>query len=89
MPNKAFDVPVAVDGIQTGNPRIVADTLDAAEILLRRWPRERREETYVAAVRACLDAMEGRADGRRARHAFVGAAKSASIFVGTNIRRIF
>jgi hypothetical protein len=89
MPNKAFDVPVAVDNNQAGNPRIVADTLDAAEILLRRWPHERRGQNYVEAVRACLDAMEGRRDGCHARRAFVRAAKSASIFVGTNIRRIF
>lgn len=82
MPNEHFDVTVAVDSDRDGQPRIIGDTLYAAEILLRRWPPDRRGPDYRAAVQACLDALEGRAGGQSARRAFARAAKSAGILTG-------
>jgi len=82
MPNEHFDMAVAVDSDDAGHPRIVADTLHAAEILLRRWPSDRRGSDYRAAVEACLNTLEGRAGGQSARRAFARAARSAGILTG-------
>jgi hypothetical protein len=82
MPNEHFDMPVAVDSDGAGHPRIIADTMHAAEMLLRRWPSDRRGPDYRAAVQACLNALEGRAGGRSARRAFARAARSAGILTG-------
>jgi hypothetical protein len=79
MANEHFDLAVVVDSDGDGRARIIADTMHAAEILLRRWPSDRRGRDYRAAVEACLDALEGRAGGTSARRAFAKAAKSAGI----------
>ena len=82
MPNEHFDMAVAVDTDHAGHPQIIADTMHAAEILLRRWPSDRRGVDYRAAVEACLNTLEGRAGGRSARRAFARAARSAGILTG-------
>jgi hypothetical protein len=82
MPNEHFDKSVAVSD-QAGRSRIVSDTMQAAEVLLRRWPPDRRGVHYVAAVKACLDSLEGRAAAIAARRAFARAARSAGILAGS------
>jgi hypothetical protein len=81
MPNQHFDLAVAVDSEGDGHPRIIADAMHAAEILLRRWPTDGRGPDYRAAVQACLNTLEGRAGGTSARRAFARAARSAGILV--------
>lgn len=87
MRNQRFDVPVTISE-QAGCLRIITDTIQAAEVLLRRWPvAERRDHAYLTAVQTCLDVMEGRKESRAAREAFVRAAKSADIFFAVGPRR--
>ena len=60
MRNENFDIPVTVETDAAGRERVVTDTIQAAEILLRRWPDDGRGQKYKAALRACMDAMEQR-----------------------------
>jgi hypothetical protein len=80
MHTQWFADPVTVD-TDGARRRVVRDTLHAAEILLRRWPRIKRGRKHQIAVSACLDAMNGRDSAATARQAFVAAAKQARIFV--------
>jgi len=79
--NEHFDVPVAVEGQELGRLQVVTDTVQAAEILLQRWPAEERGAKYRAALRACMDVMEQRRTVAVARKAFIAAAKEAHVFV--------
>jgi Protein of unknown function (DUF982) len=81
MRNENFDIPVTVETDAADRERVVTDTIQAAEILLRRWPDDGRGQKYKAALRACMDAMEQRRAVASARKAFVEAAKDAHIFV--------
>lgn len=78
-----FDVPVTIESTDVGRRRVVTDTLQAAEMLLRRWPEDSQDATHHAALRACLDVMEGRRQVASARRAFVVAAKQAHMLVRT------
>jgi hypothetical protein len=86
MRNENFDIPVTVETDAAGRERVVTDTIQAAEILLRRWPDDGRGQKYKAALRACMDAMEQRSAVASARKAFVAAAKDAHIFVRAGSR---
>lgn len=86
MRNENFDIPVTIETEATGRERVVTDTIQAAEILLRRWPDDGRGQKYRAALRACMDAMEQRRAVASARKAFVAAAKDAHIFVRAGSR---
>ena len=86
MRNENFDIPVTVETDAAGRERVVTDTIQAAEILLRRWPDDGRGQKYKAALRACMDAMEQRRAVASARKAFVAAAKDAHIFVRAGSR---
>ena len=92
MRNENFDIPVTVETVETAEAdvvareRVVTDTIQAAEILLRRWPDDGRGQKYRAALRACMDAMEQRRAVASARKAFVEAAKDAHIFVRAGAR---
>jgi len=86
MRNENFDIPVTVETDAPGRERVVTDTIQAAEILLRRWPDDGRGQKYKAALRACMDAMEQRRAVASARKAFVAAAKDAHIFVRAGSR---
>jgi len=86
MRNENFDIPVTVETDAAGRERVVTDTIQAAEILLRRWPDDGRGQKYKAALRACMDAMEQRRAVTSARKAFVEAAKDAHIFVRAGSR---
>ena len=86
MRNENFDIPVTIETEAAGRERVVTDTIQAAEILLRRWPDDGRGQKYKAALRACMDAMEQRRAVASARKAFVAAAKDAHIFVRAGSR---
>jgi hypothetical protein len=81
MRNRNFDVSVTVESDAIGKARVISDTIQAAEILLRRWPAERYCRKHSDAMVACVQAMEGRKPVEAARRAFVAAAKQARIFV--------
>jgi hypothetical protein len=81
MPNLRFDSPISVRVEAGDRPRVVCDTMHAAEILLRRWPVDRRDGAYQLAVKSCLDAMEGHADAAAAGKAFIRAARRAKILL--------
>ena len=53
--------------------------------LLRRWPDDMRGQKYRAALKACMDVMEGRKQVASARRAFVNAARQAHILVRTGV----
>ena len=83
MRNEDFDIPVTVTTDGVDRQRVVSDTVHAAEILLRRWPDDSRGQKYRAALKACMDVMEGRKQVASARRAFVVAARQAHILVKT------
>jgi hypothetical protein len=84
MRNENFDIAITVETSEPDTAvreRVVTDTIQAAEILLRRWPDDGRGQEYKAALRACMDVMEQRRAVAGARKAFMAAAKAAHIFV--------
>ena len=85
MRNEHFDVPVTIEGDKPGRTDVVADAVHAAETLLERWPEKERGPAYRAALKACMDVMEGRKQVVSARRAFVKAAKSAHVFVRARV----
>ncbi|UCI18279.1 DUF982 domain-containing protein [Mesorhizobium sp. B2-1-8] len=60
--------------------RVVVSVSDAAEVLLRDWPKP-TSEMCLAAIRACLAVMRGEKDPKVARQAFIVAAKDARILL--------
>jgi hypothetical protein len=85
MRNEDFDITVTVTTEGTTRQYVVSDTVHAAEILLRRWPDDMRGQKYRAALKACMDVMEGRKQVASARRAFVNAARQAHILVRTGV----
>ena len=83
MRNEDFDIAVTVTSEGTAPQHVVTDTVHAAELLLRRWPDDMRGQKYRAALKACMDVMEGRKQVASARRAFVNAAMQAHILVRT------
>jgi hypothetical protein len=81
MRNEHFDVTVTVGNERQGNARVVADTVQAAGVLIEDWPEDRRGPKYRAALRACMDVMEQRKTVASARKAFIAAAREARFFV--------
>ncbi|WSH19076.1 DUF982 domain-containing protein [Rhizobium ruizarguesonis] len=58
--------------------KVVRTLGDAAYILIQDWPSVDGEE-YVAAVKACVDAMSGQIGPEQFREAFLRAADEAGI----------
>ncbi|WP_064710007.1 DUF982 domain-containing protein [Rhizobium bangladeshense] len=58
--------------------KIVRTVGDAAYILLKDWPSDDGEE-YVAAVKACVDAISGQIAPEQLREALLRAADEAGI----------
>src|SRR5690606_35413216 len=79
-PDKRFDRTVPVH-LRPGRIHMVGSAREAAEKLLFEWPGDREAAKHRAARRACLRALEGLADARKARLAFEAAAKDAGILV--------
>jgi hypothetical protein len=59
----------------------VNSVAEAAEMLLFRWPDERRGPAYRMALRSCLAALEGNETTATARNTFLHAEEEAGIFV--------
>lgn len=76
-PSKPFDrmVPIRV----TGGSRMIGTTAEAARELLERWPEHGLGSKHLAARRACLRVLEGKAPAIRARQALEAAAREAQI----------
>lgn len=75
--NPSFSSPVRVRSLQTS--LIITTVWDAIEFL-KRWPAERGSE-YRAALRHCLDALDGLRSAKAAYRAFTRAAQSAGLLV--------
>jgi len=65
--------------------RHVSCVESADEVLAKYWPKNCGEK-YVSARQACIDARAGRLHPDDVRHAFVEAAKEASIYVNERPR---
>jgi Protein of unknown function (DUF982) len=81
MRNEAFDVTVTIRSSQRDEPSAVTHTVQAAQLLLDRWPEDRRGPKYRAALRACMDVIEQRRAVASARKAFIAAAREAHLLV--------
>ncbi|MGO7802967.1 DUF982 domain-containing protein [Rhizobium ruizarguesonis] len=77
-------VGLALRGTRTR--KIVRTLGDAAQILIRDWPCDDGEE-YVAAVKACVDAISGQIAPEQFREALLRAADEAGIAALTVVRR--
>ena len=62
--------------------RLVSSLREIAEALLSGWPLDDGEE-YMAAVKACLDAIQGNLTAQEARGALIRAAAEAGVPVIT------
>jgi hypothetical protein len=78
MRDEPFDISVTV---KAGRSRVVRSAVQAAFLLVQKWPDRSRGPKYRSALMACMDAMEGRKPAASARRAFTGAAKEADLFV--------
>ncbi|MGO6817703.1 DUF982 domain-containing protein [Rhizobium leguminosarum] len=58
--------------------KIIRTLGDAADILIRDWPSDDGEE-YIAAVKACVDAISGQIPPEQFREALLRAADEAGI----------
>ncbi|WP_461510849.1 DUF982 domain-containing protein [Rhizobium leguminosarum] len=68
-----------------GAHKIVCTVGDAAHILIKDWPGDGEE--YVAAVKACVDAINGQIGPEQFREALLHAADEAGIAALTVARR--
>lgn len=61
------------------NRRLIVRTVgEAANALMRDWPSDNGEE-FLAAVKACLDVMTGKAEADELRAAIIRAADEAGV----------
>ncbi|RWP70862.1 MAG: DUF982 domain-containing protein [Mesorhizobium sp.] len=81
MRDEQFDIPVTIESEGIGRPLSVTRTVQAASLLVDKWPDEKRGPKYRAALKALIDAMEQRRAVGSARRAFAAAAKEADVFV--------
>jgi len=77
-------VGLALRGTRTR--KIVRTLGDAAQILIKEWPSDDGEE-YIAAVKACVDAISGQIAPEQFREALLRAADEAGIAALTVVRR--
>ncbi|ANM08719.1 hypothetical protein B5K08_00980 [Rhizobium leguminosarum bv. trifolii] len=83
--NTSADFAPLVLFVGAGHQRRIVRTLrDAAEVLMVDWPFEDGEE-YVAAVKACADAVMGQAGMNELRELLLRAAREAGMGVLTVI----
>ncbi|MER9567261.1 MULTISPECIES: DUF982 domain-containing protein [unclassified Mesorhizobium] len=81
MRDEQFDVPVTIETGRNGRILTVTRAVEAASLLVEKWPDEKRGPKYRSALQAMMDAMEQRRAVGSARRAFTAAAKEASLFV--------
>ncbi|MES0101049.1 DUF982 domain-containing protein [Mesorhizobium sp. M0019] len=84
MRTRRFRKPVVVQPGRIDRDRVVTSVSDAAELLLRDWPRP-DGKARLAAIEACLAVIRGEKPPRIARQAFITAAKEARILLGEEI----
>ncbi|MER8549455.1 MULTISPECIES: DUF982 domain-containing protein [unclassified Mesorhizobium] len=84
MRTRRFRKPVVVQPGRIDRDRVVASVSDAAEVLLRDWPRP-AGKSRLAAIEACLAVIRGEKPPRIARQAFIAAAKEARILLAEEI----
>lgn len=72
--------PVTFDADNRGGCRTADSARAAARILMMLWNDTQGTEYYFA-IRACLDAIEGRGSDESAREAFVAALHATGVFV--------
>lgn len=82
MRDEQFDVPVVIESGRTGRLLTVTGTVQAASLLVDKWPQAKRGPKYRSALKAMMDAMEQRRAVGTARRAFTAAAREAHVFVG-------
>ncbi|WP_183433279.1 DUF982 domain-containing protein [Mesorhizobium sp. RMAD-H1] len=80
--NRGHFKPVTIElpSDRIGLYRNVSSADEAARLLVEHWPAGAGDKR-LAAMQACLDVMEGRADAGIARAAFIAAAHEAKIYV--------
>ena len=81
MHDEQFDIPVTIESERTGRFLTVTRTVQAASLLVDKWPNEKRGPKYRSALKALMDAMEQRRAVGTARRAFTAAAREANVFV--------
>jgi len=86
MRDEQFDVPVTIESERSGPLLTVTGTVQAASLLVDRWPDGERGPKYRSALKAMMDAMEQRRAVGTARRAFTAAAREARVFVGEGRR---
>jgi hypothetical protein len=62
----------------SGRRLTVRTVQEAANALMKDWPSDDGEE-FLSAVKACLDVMTGKANGRELRSAILRAANEAGV----------
>ena len=78
--HRAFHKPVVVQTGRIDRERVIADTRDAAEVLLRDWPGSDCPKR-LRAMRACLDVIHARRPPSHARNALIAAAREARVLI--------
>jgi hypothetical protein len=78
MRNEPFEAPVRIRTMKSGRYRVLNDTAEAALFLVDQWP-EARGPKYRSALKAMMDAMEGRKAVTSARRALIAAAREAKL----------
>ena len=73
----AFDPVILV--FKDGSKRVIVRTVgEAANALMRDWPSDDGDE-FLAAVKACMDVMIGKAEPEHLRQAIIRAADEAGV----------
>ncbi|MBZ9996820.1 DUF982 domain-containing protein [Mesorhizobium sp. BH1-1-4] len=75
-----FRKPITIQPGRIDRDRVVVSVSDAAEVLLRDWPKP-KSEMRLAAIKACLAVMRGEKPAKVARQAFIVAARDARILL--------
>lgn len=81
MRDEQFDVPVMIESGRSGRALSVTSTVQAAALLVDKWPDKKRGPKYRAALKAMMDAIEQRRTVGTARRAFMAAAREADVLV--------
>ncbi|MEK1888695.1 MAG: DUF982 domain-containing protein [Phyllobacterium sp.] len=71
---------IAID-VKPGGYRVVKSIQQMSEILLDRWPEDKRNDDWEVARAACARALDTWTSAEAARAAFIMAAQAANIHV--------
>jgi len=80
--------PLGIDiDVKAGGYRVLTSVQQMAQVLLDRWPEDKKDDAWEAAAMAAMRAMESRTNAEAARAAFIMAAQSAGIHVNDDAER--